>query len=354
MATIVDIHGEAATLDYKNFSLAVSCDMKPRVAFIVPSYNYGRFLAQAVDSLLSQTFVDMEIIVIDDGSTDETAEVLKRYEADGRIRIVRHAQNQGNIRTFNEGIELAQGDFVGILASDDYFQRVDAVERAIALMDAHADVGFVYFAQTVVDEAGQPISICQPAPGDYVRGGLEEFADQAFGVSIDGSGLIIRRACHSEVGVYDARYPHVADWDLWFRIMMCYSVGYVADLMVAKRAHSANMSHTMISARQAVEEKRDVIRKAFDALPHNAPQYLLRNRGGAIDRMLLNECYCNRCLGRVRRGWQSLLQAVLVSPLLFIKGAFYVELGRLGLQTVLGQKLYGNLAVWRRKAWQGA
>jgi glycosyltransferase involved in cell wall biosynthesis len=324
--------------------------MNPRVSFIVPCYNYGRFLAQALDSLLAQTFRELEVIVIDDGSTDETQDVLKRYAAIDQVRVVRHQQNQGNIRSCNEGIGLAHGEFVGVLASDDYFLRMDAVARVVEVFDAHPDVGFVYQGQQLVDERGVELSICQPHPGDYVRGGLDEFTEQVFGISIDGSGLLIRRECHSEIGLYDPRLPHVGDWDLWFRIMMRYRVGYIADLLVAKRMHSSNMSHTMISARTAVEEKRKVVRDAFDTLPAGAPESVRRMRRAAIDRSLLNESYCNRCLGRIKRSWQSLFQAAVVSPALLVKPAFYVELARLSVQTAIGQTFYTNLAVLKR-AW---
>src|SRR5258708_139018 len=115
--------------------------MQPRVSFVIPCYNYGRFVNQAVDSLLNQTFAAIEVIVIDDASPDDTPEAVKRYAADPRVRLVRHAQNCGHIATYNEGIAMSRGEFVGLMAADDYCVRPDAVARQVTMFDANADLG---------------------------------------------------------------------------------------------------------------------------------------------------------------------------------------------------------------------
>src|SRR5436305_13853420 len=91
--------------------------MDPRVSFVVPSYNYGRFVRHAIDSLLCQTERSIEIIVIDDCSTDDTSSVLAQYAADARVTVIRHSRNQGHIHTYNEGLALARGEFIGLLAA---------------------------------------------------------------------------------------------------------------------------------------------------------------------------------------------------------------------------------------------
>src|SRR5215472_7974260 len=114
---------------------------RPRVSLVVTCYNYGRFLGQALDSLLAQTLTDWEAIVIDDASTDETGDVLARYLDDPRIRAIAHAERIGNIASYNEGLDQARGELVGILSADDYVLRSDALERQASVSAARPDVG---------------------------------------------------------------------------------------------------------------------------------------------------------------------------------------------------------------------
>src|SRR5438876_12332186 len=117
-----------------------------RVSFVVTNYNYARFLPQAIDSLLGQSFTDLELIVVDDNSTDNSGEVLDRYAADPRIRIVRHTTNTGSIRAYNEGLQLATGEYIGVFDADDYVLDLDAVARQVATFDSDPSIGLVYTA----------------------------------------------------------------------------------------------------------------------------------------------------------------------------------------------------------------
>src|SRR5215471_9159838 len=128
---------------------------RPRVSLVVTCYNYGRFLGQCLDSVVAQTLTDWEAIVIDDASTDETGEVLARYECLPGFRVVRHAERMGNIRSYNEGLDLATGRYVAILSADDYLLRSDGLERQAAVFEDDPDVGLVYSAHTIV-QAGSP------------------------------------------------------------------------------------------------------------------------------------------------------------------------------------------------------
>src|ERR1700687_816763 len=183
----------------------------PRVSYFVPSYNYARVVAQAIDSLLGQTFDDMEVIVIDDASTDDTPAVLSHYAAEPRVRIVRHTINQGHIRTYNEGLALARGEFVGLLSADDVASDMDAVAQQVALFESHPDAGFVYSAFCHIDENGARFSTSQRHDHDYVRGGLDEFAELVLGNYVPSGGTLVRKRCHDELGGYDPELPHSGD-----------------------------------------------------------------------------------------------------------------------------------------------
>src|SRR6476469_4372162 len=117
---------------------------RPTVSVVIPCYNYGRYLADAVASALDQRRLDVEVIIVDDASTDGSAAVARAIAAvDPRVEVLVHEQNAGHIRTYNDGLARATGDYLVLLSADDRLPR-DAVTRAVALMERHPRVGLVY------------------------------------------------------------------------------------------------------------------------------------------------------------------------------------------------------------------
>jgi O-antigen biosynthesis protein len=124
------------------------------VSFIVPCYNYGRFLRDCLDSIFCQqgnyTF---EIVALDDGSTDDTAAVLQRF-ADPRLRVIRHATNQGHVKTISQGLREAQGRLVARIDPDDRYRPCFLCETVPRFAE-HPEIGFVYGDAALIDEAGR-------------------------------------------------------------------------------------------------------------------------------------------------------------------------------------------------------
>jgi glycosyltransferase involved in cell wall biosynthesis len=322
--------------------------MHPRVSLVVTCYKYGRFVAEAVDSLLGQTFDALEVIVVDDASPDDSKEVLlARYAEHPRVRLVLHEQNQGHIRSYNEGLALARGEFVGVLAADDFAFRADAVARQVAILDAHPRVGFVYSAYCMVDEFSKPFRAFEPWPADYVRDGFDEFRELIYRNYVPHSGTLVRRECHDLLGLYDPELPHAGDWDLWLRVAARYQVGYVAEQLYAYRVHGNNMSIARYSASHANGEVLRTVEKAFATLPPSAPAEVRAMRASAIHHALLKTTWGDRSLGRVRRGWEGLLDAARRAPSLLKTRLFYSALARLTLLTLVGHRRYERLSQQR-------
>ena len=148
------------------------------------------------------------MIVVDD-CTDNSRQVLtERYADHPRVRLVLHDQNQGHIRSYNEGLGLARGEFMGVLAADDFVLRPDAVARQVALFDAHPRLGMVYSAYAMVDVDSKPFRSFQPFAHDYVRNGFDEFRSLMFANYVPHSGTLVRRTCHEQIGWYDTALPH--------------------------------------------------------------------------------------------------------------------------------------------------
>jgi glycosyltransferase involved in cell wall biosynthesis len=115
-----------------------------QIDVIIPCYNYGCFLRKCVDSVLDQVGGDVRVLVIDDASPDNTAEVAAALASeDLRVSFIRHTENKGHIATYNEGIEWASADYMLLLSADHYLPP-GALRRAVDLMDAHPEVGFTF------------------------------------------------------------------------------------------------------------------------------------------------------------------------------------------------------------------
>jgi glycosyltransferase involved in cell wall biosynthesis len=326
----------------------VAGDAPPRVSFVVPTHNYSRFVGQAIDSLLSQTFGQLEVIVIDDASTDDTARVLERYRTDPRVRLIRHAKNHGHIRTYNEGLALARGEVVGLLSADDLCLHPEAVARQMALFDADADLGFVYTAMALIDESSGVLSVRMPWPEDRVRDGLDEFSDLIFHNYVPASGPLVRKSCHETLGYYDERLPHAGDWELWLRLSTRYRVGYVAEPLYGYRLHGVNMHHQDVGSSQACAENVLTINTAIAALPDRAPSELRRRCRAAQRHVGIRAVDWERQRGRTTRSWSHAWHSVRHSPGIAVRPSFYVALSKLMLVTLLGRGAANHLTALRR------
>ena len=309
--------------------------MQPRVTFVVPCYNYGRFLAQAIDSLLGQTLTDLEIIAIDDASIDDTAVVLAAYATESRVRVVRHERNQGHIRSYNEGLELARGQYLGILSADDFCWRTDAVERQVALFEQHPAVAMVYSAHVMLAPDAPP-ALVLPFAYDAVRHGIEEFRSLMWGNYVLHSGTLLRREVQAALGPYDPTLPQSGDWDLWLRAAAAHDIGYVAEALYAYRQHPTNMQHKgLLPAAQADQNWR-TLQKAFAALPAEAPRELWLARPAALNHALLQTAWFDLHNGRYGRAWQGAGYGLRRSRAVAASGELWRFLTRLCLLTLLG------------------
>jgi len=312
---------------------------RPRVSFVVTCWNYGRFLGQALDSLLAQTLTDWEAIVIDDASTDETGDVLARYLDDPRIRAIAHAERIGNIASYNEGLDQARGELVGILSADDYLLRHDALERLAAVASARPDVGLVYSAHAIVQD-GSPLRSVVPWPEDGVRGGAEEFRKLMWGNYVLHSGALLRREVERDLGPYDPALTHTGDWDMWLRAAARHAVGYVAEPLYAYRIHGVNMFHRGLRPERQTDQVVRTVDRAFAALPPGAPPDLLAARRAVRSHAFLQTPWFDLHNGRRRRTWQGFLYALRRRPALVASGELWRFVPRLVLMTAVGREPY--------------
>jgi Glycosyl transferase family 2 len=219
---------------------------RPRVSVIIPTYNYARFLTEAVQSALSQPDVETEVIVVDDCSADETPEICARLmAADSRVSVVRHQQNRGHAVSFNDGFAQATGDLIVRLDADDVLTP-GSVARAAALFEAFPDVGLVYGHP--LHFAGQVLGRAQLADrGWSIWSGHDWVADRCRkGVScITTSEAMVRADVMRQTGGWETRLKLAGDMKMWLSVAALSDVGRVdGPDQVFHREHPASVSAT--------------------------------------------------------------------------------------------------------------
>ena len=224
-------------------------ERRPLVSVVIPCYNYERFLRDAVASVLSQAGVDVDVIIVDDASTDGSAQVaLQLAEADHRVRPVLHAGNIGHIATYNDGLSRARGDYVVLLSADDMLAP-GSLARSTALMEKNPGVGLVYgFAV----EFGESLP---PAPGKRDSWSIWNGEDWIAHMCRRGSNIIVnpeavvRRSILEQLVGYRDDMPHAADMEFWLRAAAISDVGRInGPAQAYYRVHGQNMHLTDFSS----------------------------------------------------------------------------------------------------------
>jgi glycosyltransferase involved in cell wall biosynthesis len=248
------------------------------VSVVIPCYNYGHFLDEAVTSVLDdQDGVDVRVLIIDDASTDDSADVAAKIAArDPRVEVIVHSQNMGNVATFNEGLlDWASGDYSVLLSADDRLTR-GALRRAVQLLDAHPDVGFVY-GHPVWFTDGEPLAEARNTMrGWSVWPGLW-WVERRFRAGyncITSPEVVVRTSVQKRVGGYDPRMPHAGDLEMWMRLAAAGEVGFLRGADQAyHRVHGNNMIKSftpLMDLRQRRLAFEEVLGACGDRLPDAA------------------------------------------------------------------------------------
>lgn len=214
-----------------------------RFTVLVPTYNHARYLPAALDSLLTQTYPHWEAVVVNDGSTDQTAAILTDYAArDARIRPI-HKENGGTVSALNTALENAQGEWICWLSSDDLFEprKLQRHQEAIA---AHPEFGFFYSGFYYLMEAsGEKVAPDYVPPADALR--LLSFFEANY---INGLSVCVRRDIFQEAGPFDNRYRYAHDVEMWFRILARHSGHYIPERLSVSRVHPAQVTENFPQA----------------------------------------------------------------------------------------------------------
>lgn len=211
------------------------CTPLPLVSVVIPTYNRARLVCEAVETVLAQTYRNFEIIVVDDGSTDETEEALGRYE--GRIKYF-YQENRGLSAARNTGIRNSTGCYIALLDSDDLW-RQDKLALQVDYLNKHDDCGLVYTdMELLIAREGVLIEVPTTPlvlPTGYI------YPQVFLRNEIFPSTVLVRKECLEDVGLFDESLRHFEDYELWLRIARRYKIGNIDKKLTVYRRHVDNL-----------------------------------------------------------------------------------------------------------------
>ena len=243
---------------------------KVKVSVIIPAYNKADLTVKAVESVMQQTYSNIEIIVVDDGSTDHTKEKLKCFSE--KIRYI-HKENGGACSARNLGIREASGDYIALLDCDDiYYPK--KIEISVFCLESDPDYGFISTAAYKIDEDGTIISEflgAEQPPSGWILSRL------VIRNQIINSTVLVKKACFKQVGYFDEKIFIPADYDMWTRLAEKFKAGYVKEKLTGYRISD---DFTIANVEQSLNEELYLVNKKTEM------GHLSSNR-------LKNRCYFN-------------------------------------------------------------
>ncbi len=252
-------------------SLGKGDEKAPKVSVCIPSYNHARYIGKAIESVLSQTFTDWEVVVVDNCSPDNTLEVVHGF-TDPRIRLYTNETNIGAVRNWNRCASLARGQYLAILQSDDQYLSA-MLERTAQMLDDHPRVGLTHTGFHRIDSEGTYIDTKKRWDQDQVKEGRAVLRELTADGYITPSTVVMRRDLFTEEGGFDERYQYNIDWSMWMRIALVSDIGYVAEPLVLQRTgHPSSLTVTGLTRRPHLStvEELQLIGEIFRRLPASA------------------------------------------------------------------------------------
>lgn len=223
----------------------------PKVSIMITTYNREKFIHEAIDSALAQTFTDYEILIIDDASTDGTEEIVKKYiEKNPKIKYIRNEQNIGIARTRNKGLNLAKGIYIAPLDSDDFWMDINKLKKQVEFLDANQDYALLGGGIMHIDSQSKPIKkVLFPVYDSVIRNIILQYNPFA------QSTLLFRKSVALECGGYPTDYKICDDYYLWLKIGTKYKFTNIPQVLSGYRIHGGNITHTkrLTTAREILE-----------------------------------------------------------------------------------------------------
>ena len=219
----------------------------PKVSIVMPTYNAEKYIGEAIESILNQTFTDYEFIIINDGSTDHTKEIIKRYD-DPRIVLLENEKNSGIVVTLNKGVQFASGEYIARMDSDD-ISLCTRLERQVIYLDSHKNIGVVGTALQVFGERIEAQNRFFSDRKEILK------AELLFNSCLAHPTVMFRRSLIQNISAcYDIQFAGIEDFALWWKLVQVTDIGCINEVLLRYRSHE----------KQITKDKSDVrLEKSF-------------------------------------------------------------------------------------------
>jgi len=298
----------------------------PRVSIIIPTYNRAYLLGRAIKSVLKQTYQDFEIIVVDDGSTDNTEEVVKGFNKE-KVKYIKYKVNRGGNAARNTGLKNAYGKLIAFLDSDDEYLP-EKLEKQLKVFENSNDskLGFVYCGAILRDKNGEFAKVLPEVKGDIFREVLKNNC-----ITGGGSSPLIRRKVFKKCGLFDEseylKKGGAQEYEMWIRIAKYYHFDFVNDCLIKYYYH-----FNSITGSSKYKDKA----KAYEYIVNKFIEDYKKVSGTlSYNLSVVAGFYC--CGKKTKKGRKLFLESIKVNPFNF-RSYFYLLLSFLGLKFY--QKIY--------------
>lgn len=224
----------------------------PKISIIMPAYNAEKYIKEAVDSILNQTFKDFELIIVNDGSTDSTKTIIESY-IDPRIKIITHKTNQGIYSSRSDGLKAAQGEFIAVLDSDDIAMK-NRLEEQSNFMIKNPDIAVVGSWMEVIDVDSGDTYTLKPECDPVIIKWMHILKNQ-----ILNSASFFRKDIVDKIGYYKKEYEYAEDYDLWSRISRRYKMANIPKVLVKYRIRKKSVTRASESGKAQRQHILEII-----------------------------------------------------------------------------------------------
>ncbi|MBV8781054.1 MAG: glycosyltransferase, partial [Phycisphaerae bacterium] len=270
----------------------------PRVTVIIPNYNHAQYLARRIESVLSQTFQDFDLILMDDASTDDSQRIIASYASGPRVRILLNSTNSGStFKQWNKGIAAASGEYIWLAESDDYAD-VRFLEKLAPVLENNPNVGLVMCESRVIDEDDRVLRTTHDDvkfdvdatrwKRDFIANGPELCRGvlTAQNVVHNASAVLFRRSLYNAIGGADETMRVNGDWKLWAMMLMGSDLGHVADPLNFFRTHQRTVR---VSSKLLISMSENLQVRAMIRHKMNAPLIPLRKTDAWLAEVLIHD-----------------------------------------------------------------
>jgi glycosyltransferase involved in cell wall biosynthesis len=285
----------------------------PSVSVLIPTYNYARFIGEAVESVLAQDFRDFELLILDDCSTDNTAEVARPFCArDPRVRFTANSKNLGMVNNWNHCLNQAQGRYIKFIFGDDKLCDPQALGKMIALLERHPSATLAASARTILDEDSKAVDFWRTLKNGCHNGRKVIVSCLVENKNLVGEpSAVLFRKKDAQRG-FDPKLRQIVDLEMWFHLLENGNLAYTREPLCGFRVHGRQQTTVNHSAGVALKEHSDFITNY--TLAHPLPpkiffsqlvglRRLLRKHPDAVTpEILAREKHLSACISK---GWYA-------------------------------------------------